>query len=101
MKRENPFQSKNKYKPKKPKTDKEAKTSVKLMFITWFKNKKAKEGFVMTPSDIKTTIIKRLDKEETSLLEEAMNDLVEEGFMTIKADGLTLVLTSRGPSFYK
>jgi predicted transcriptional regulator len=55
----------------------------------------------MTKLDVAREIIKKLDKPQNEALEEAMRELVKEGFFEVQSDGVTLVLTQLGSEFVK
>lgn len=74
------------------------KNEVKEMFFSWFK-KHRNVGQIMTKTDVVTNVIKKLDSKQNSVLEEAMNELKNNGFIEVKEDGVTLVLTQRGYDF--
>ena len=50
----------------------------------------------MTKEDVVRSILTKLDAKQNDALEDAMNKLKKEGFMEVKEDGLTLVLTKQG-----
>lgn len=74
------------------------KNEVKEMFFSWFKKHK-NVGQIMTKSDVVTSVIRNLDSKQNSVLEEAMNELKNNGFIEVQEDGVTLVLTQRGYDF--
>jgi len=81
--------------PKDKKIDIAPKNEVKEMFVSWFKRNRSL-GKIMTKEDVVINIIKKLDAKQEKALEEAMNELKEEGFMEVQEDGVTLVLTKKG-----
>ncbi len=87
--------SKKKSFSKDKKVDVTPKNEVKEMFLSWFKKHK-KVGQIMTKIDVVTSVIKKLDSKQESVLEEAMNELKNNGFIEVQEDGVTLVLTQRG-----
>jgi len=86
---------KRKSPPKNKKIDPTPKKEVKEMFINWFK-KNNNVGQIMTKQDVVTNILTKLDSKQNDALEEAMNELKSNGFMEVKEDGVTLVLTQKG-----
>ena len=68
---------------------------VKKMFKDWFRKNK-KHTYTMTKEDVVRNILTKLDAKQNDALEDAMNKLKKEGFMEVKEDGLTLVLTKQG-----
>jgi hypothetical protein len=86
--------------PKKTAQDVTPKNEVKAMFVSWF-TRHNQAGQVMTKLDVAREIIKKLDKPQNEALEEAMRELVKEGFFEVQSDGVTLVLTQLGSEFVK
>ncbi len=72
------------------------KEEVIEMFTTWFKKKGGTEGTVMTKTDVLKEIIKNLDKKQDDVLEKAMRELEQKGFMRRLEDGFSLELTAKG-----
>ncbi|MDO9266870.1 MAG: hypothetical protein Q7U00_07300 [Sulfurimonas sp.] len=81
--------------PKNKVLDTAPKNEVKEMFMKWFK-KNNNVGQVMTKKDVVENIIAKLDAKQNDALEKAMNELRKEGFIEVKEDGVTLVLTQKG-----
>ena len=90
-----PKNNKRKSSPKNKKIDPTPKKEVKEMFMNWFK-KNNSVGQIMTKQDVVTNILTKLDSKQNDALEEAMNELKSNGFMEVKEDGVTLVLTQKG-----
>lgn len=81
--------------PKDKKIDLTPMNEVKKMFKDWFKrNRKVTQ--VMSKEDVVRNILTKLDGKQNDALEDAMNSLKREGFMEVKEDGVTLVLTQSG-----
>jgi len=78
-----------------------AKQEVKNLFINWFKSVKAESGHIMTKQDVIKNVIKKLDKKLEKSLEEGMKDLVDNHWIEVQEDGVTLVLTEQGAKFIK
>jgi len=71
------------------------KDEVKEMFINYFtKNKKV--GKIMSKQDVINIIIKNLDKKQDKVLNIAMDELKSSGFIEVKEDNVTLILTQKG-----
>ena len=81
--------------PKDKKIDLAPMNEVKKMFKDWFRKNK-KLTYTMTKEDVVRNILTKLDAKQNDALEDAMNKLKKEGFMEVKEDGLTLVLTKHG-----
>ena len=75
----------------KKKIDITPKNEVKQMFRNWFK-KRNEAGQVMTKQDVINSVLKNLNKEQDKFLEEAMDEMVQEGLIEVQEDGVTLVL---------
>ena len=80
---------------KNSKVDITPKDEVKEMFITWFR-KNRKVAQVMSKQVVVKEILTKLDIKQNKVLEVAMNDLKNSGFMETKEDGVTLFLTQKG-----
>ncbi|PHQ65627.1 MAG: hypothetical protein COB99_02925 [Sulfurimonas sp.] len=80
---------------KDKKVDVAPKNEVKEMFMGWFKRNRSL-GQIMTKEDVVTNIIKKLDSKQNDALAEAMNELKYNGFIEVKEDGVTLLLTKKG-----
>ncbi|MBC8238582.1 MAG: hypothetical protein H8E76_10185 [Helicobacteraceae bacterium] len=81
--------------PKDKKIDFTPMNEVKKMFKDWFRRNKNVTQ-IMTKEDVVRNILTKLDAKQNDALEDAMNKLKKEGFMEVKEDGLTLVLTKLG-----
>ena len=68
---------------------------VKAFFRDYFR-KNNSAGHIMTAEDVKKHILKKLTAKEDSLFSDALNELKIAGFLEVKEDGLTLVLTQKG-----
>jgi len=93
-----PHNSKRKAAPKKNKTDMDPKNEVKKMFMHWFKNNN-NVGQVMSKQDVVKNILIKLDAKQNDALEIAINELKSEGWIDVKEDGVTLVLTQEGTRY--
>jgi len=71
------------------------------MFINWFKRQGAAAGHVMHKQEVLQEIIKKLDKKQDDVLEEAMNTLEKSGFMRRGDDGFSLILSEAGAASLK
>ena len=80
---------------KKAKVDIAPKDEIKEMFIAWFR-KNRKVGQVMSKQNVVKDILTKLDSKQNKVLDIAMNELKSSGFMEVKDDGVTLVLTQVG-----
>ena len=93
-----PKQNKNNY----VKPDKYDSTStlkpideVKAFFRDYFR-KNAVANHVMSKEAVIKHILKKLTPKEEDVFKDAVNELKQEGFITLQEDGLTLVLTQKG-----
>ena len=68
---------------------------VKAFFRNYFKEHSS-VGTEMGPQEVKKHILKYLTAKEDAVFTQALNDLVNEGFIDKKSDGVTLVLTQKG-----
>jgi predicted transcriptional regulator len=84
-----------KQKSSKRKEDLSPKDEVKEMFYNWFR-KRRKVGQVMSKQDVISNILIKLDKRQNKILDEAMDELKESGFIETQSDRVTLVLTQKG-----
>ena len=75
----------------KKKIDITPKNEVKQMFRNWFKHRN-EAGQIMTKQDVINSVLKNLNKEQDKFLEEAMDEMVQEGLIEVQEDGVTLVL---------
>jgi len=80
---------------RKAKLDITPKDEVKEMFRNWFK-KNHSVGQVMSKQNVIKDILTKLDSKQNKVLDVAMNELKSSGFMEVKDDGVTLVLTQIG-----
>jgi len=67
------------------------KNEVKQMFRNWFK-KRNEIGQIMTKQNVINSVLKNLNKEQDKFLKDAMDEMIHEGLLEVKEDGLTLVL---------
>ena len=66
------------------------------MFMHWFKASRAVEGHVMTKQDVINGILKKLGPKQDRPFQIAMDELKNDGVITIQEDGVTLILTAKG-----
>lgn len=64
------------------------------MLRLWFK-KNNSVGYVMSKQDMVRNILTKLNAKQESSLEEAINELKNEGLIEVKEDGVTLVLIKK------
>jgi len=86
--------------PKDKPLDIAPKNEVKEMFLQWFKKRNI-IGQVMSKQDVVSSVIAKLDAKQNDALEKAMDELINNGFIEVQEDGVTLVLTQRGSEFIK
>jgi len=84
-----------KRKSSKKKEDLTQKDEVKELFFSWFR-KHHKIGQIMTKQDVVTNILTKLDSKQNKVLDVAMNELQESGFMEMLSDGVSLKLSEKG-----
>lgn len=66
------------------------------MFMNWFKSSHAEAGHIMTKQDVISAILKKLGPKEDRPFQIAMDELKNDGMITIQEDGVTVVLTQKG-----
>jgi len=66
------------------------------MFMNWFKASRAVEGHVTAKQDVINGILKKLGPKQDRPFQIAMDELKNDGVITIQEDGVTLVLTAKG-----
>lgn len=76
------------------------KNEVKEMFFQWFRKRNI-VGQIMSKQDVVSSVIAKLDAKQNDALEKAMDELINNGFLDVQEDGVTLVLTQRGSEFIK
>jgi len=86
--------------PKDKPLDTAPKNEVKEMFLQWFK-KHNSVGQIMSKQDVVSNVIAKLDAKQNDALKKAMDELINNGFIDVQDDGLTLVLTQRGSDFIR
>ncbi|ABB43338.1 hypothetical protein Suden_0057 [Sulfurimonas denitrificans DSM 1251] len=86
--------------PKDKPLESAPKNEVKEMFLQWFK-KRNSVGQIMSKQDVVSNVIAKLDAKQNDALKKAMDELINNGFMEVQSDGLTLVLTQRGSDFIR
>jgi len=86
--------------PKDKPLDTAPKNEVKEMFLQWFK-KRNSVGQIMSKQDVVSNVIAKLDAKQNDALKKAMDELINNGFIEVQDDGLTLVLTQRGSDFIR
>ena len=86
--------------PKDKPLDAAPKNEVKEMFFQWFK-KRNSVGQIMSKEDVVSNVIAKLDAKQNDALKKAMDELINNGFIDVQSDGVTLVLTQRGSEFIK
>lgn len=84
--------------PKEKPLDTDPKTEVKEMFLKWFK-KHNSVGQIMSKQDVVENVIAKLDAKQNDALKKAMDELINNGFIDVQNDDVTLVLTQRGSEF--
>lgn len=94
------YNTQRKLPPKNKKIDLTPQNEVKEMFMNWFKKNKNITQ-TMTKQDVVKNILTKLDSKQNDALEAAMDELKKEGLITVKEDGLTLVLTQIGADFVR
>jgi hypothetical protein len=77
------------------------KKEVIAMFMQWFRKNAPKKGAIMGKIDVVRNILVKLDMKQEEALEEAMQDLVDNGWIAKESDGVTLVLTQKGFEYIK
>lgn len=97
--RTNPSRTIKKFPKDKP-LDAAPKNEVKEMFFQWFKKRNI-VGQIMSKEDVVSNVIAKLDAKQNDALKKAMDELINNGFVNVQDDGLTLVLTQRGSEFIK
>jgi hypothetical protein len=92
----------NKKRKAPPKSNGEVnyKNQVKQMFSSWFKEHN-RVGYVMTKQDIVKNIITKLTSKQENSLEIAIKELNKDGYIEVREDGLTLMLTQKGVNDFK
>lgn len=68
---------------------------VKAFFRDYFR-KNNTAGHIMSKEDVIKHVLKKLTPKEDSLFAEALNALKVSGFIEVKEDGVTLMLTQKG-----
>lgn len=86
--------------PKDKPLDAAPKNEVKEMFLLWFK-KHNTVGQVMSKQDVVSNVIAKLDAKQNDALKKAMDELINNGFINVQSDGVTLELTQRGSEFIR
>ena len=91
----------NRSNTKKPKIDLAPQREVREMFTNWFKSQRAEAGHVMSKQAVLKNVIKKLDIKQDKVLKNAMDELINNQWITVEEDGVTLVLTEKGALFIK
>ena len=86
--------------PLKNNGDVSYKDQVKKMFSNYFKNNNS-VGHIMSKQEIVKNILTKLTTKQENSLQIAINELNEDGYIEVKEDGLTLVLTQKGVNDFK
>ncbi|MBU1658043.1 hypothetical protein KKG72_03200 [bacterium] len=89
-----PHNNKRKAPPRKNAAELSPKNEVKEMFIKHFK-KNNNVGYVMSKQDVVRNILTQLNAKQEDALQEALLELKDAGWIEIKEDGVTLVLTQK------
>ena len=68
---------------------------VKAFFRDYFR-KNNSAGHIMSKEDVIKHVLKKLTPKEDSVFAEALNELKVSGFLEVKEDGVSLMLTQKG-----
>lgn len=66
------------------------------MFMNWFKSSRAEAGHIMSKQEVISAILKKLGPKEDRAFQIAMDELKNDGIITLQEDGVTVVLTPKG-----